>query len=210
MIIDSWNKVTIDKYLDIKAIVDNCENENEIKIELLSLLTDIDVDDLLDMPLIRFNHLLQNIGFIYTDVPNTQVATKYVLGGMKFNVMVNIKDMTTAQFLDYQTFVEDIDKNLVQLLSIFLIPDGYKYNDGYDIIEIQGIIRENLSIVDAKALSAFFLKWYESLLKATVHYLTKKMKKIARKEKNEELAAQMKEVIMNLEKSGDGLDLLTE
>lgn len=210
MIIDSWNKVTIDKYLDIKAIVDNCENENEIKIELLSLLTDIDVDDLLDMPLVRFNHLLQNIGFIYNDVPNTQVATKYVLGGMKFNVMVNIKDMTTAQFLDYQTFVEDIDNNLVQLLSIFLIPDGYKYNDGYDIIEIQGIIRENLSIVDAKALSAFFLKWYESLLKATVHYLTKKMKKIARKEKNEELAAQMKEVIMNLEKSGDGLDLLIE
>lgn len=210
MIINSWKKVTISKYIQIRDIVNSMTNEDEIKVALLSVLTDIDEDDLLDMPLIRFNHLLQNIGFIYEDVPTSVVATEYVLGGERFEVMLNIKDMNTAQFIDYQTFINDIDNNLPQLISIFLIPKGKKYNDGYDILEVQEKIKNNLSIVDAKALSAFFLQWYKSLLQVTVRSLTKQMKKRMKKEKNEEIKQQMREAIANLERSGNGLDLLIE
>lgn len=208
MIIDSWKKVTIGKYLEIKEVVDTIKNEDEVKVALLSILTGIDEDELLDMPLVRFNHLLQSIVFIYEDVPNTQVATEYVLGGDRFEVMLNIKDMTTAQFIDYQSFINDAENNLVPLLSIFLIPKGKKYNDGYDILEVQEKIKNNLSIVDAKSMTAFFLQWYKSLLRVTVHSLTKQMRKRMKKEKNTEIKQKMMEVIVNLERSGDGLEQL--
>lgn len=210
MIIDSWKKVTIAKYLEIRDVIETVKSEDEVKVALLSVLTDIDEDDLLDMPIIRFNHLLQNIGFIFEDVPNTQVATEYVLGGERYEVMLNIKDMTTAQFIDYQNFVSDVDNNLIPLLSIFLIPKGKRYNDGYDIIEVQERIKNNLSIVDAKGLAAFFLQWYKSLLKVTVHSLTKQMRKRMKKEKNTEVRKKMMEAIASLEKSGDGLEQLIE
>lgn len=210
MIIDSWKKVTIAKYLEIRDVIETVKSEDEVKVALLSVLTDIDEDDLLDMPVIRFNHLLQNIGFIFEDVPNTQVATEYVLGGERYEVMLNIKDMTTAQFIDYQNFVSDVDNNLIPLLSIFLIPKGKRYNDGYDIIEVQERIKNNLSIVDAKGLAAFFLQWYKSLLKVTVHSLTKQMRKRMKKEKNIEVRKKMMEAIASLEKSGDGLEQLIE
>ena len=208
--IDSWDKMTVGKYQDIKLIIDKGGEESEIKTEILSELIGIDIDDVLEMPIVRYHQYIQRTAFLYEDVPTRMVATKYVLGGVTFDVMLNIEKMTTAQFIDYQNFVKDIDKNLVQLLSIFLIPKGKKYNEGYDIVEMQKIIQDNMCIIDAKALSAFFLKWYESLLQATVHSLIKRMKKMMKKEKDETVKAKMAEAIANLEQSGNGLALLTE
>lgn len=208
--IDNWTKVTVGKYQEIKLIVDSGAEPEVVNTELISCLTDLDVEEILDMPLTRYNNFLQCTGFLYEDMPKRQVATKYVLGGTQFNVMLNIEEMTAAQFIDYQNYIKDIDKNIVQLLSIFLIPKGHKYNDGYDMLETQKIIRDNLCVCDAGAMSAFFLEWYNSLLTATVRCLTKRMKKMMKKETNQETIEKMKETIAFLEKSGNGLQLLTE
>lgn len=208
--IDNWSKVTISKYKEIKAVIDNGGSEVEMNVELLSVLTDLETDELLDMPLVRFNNLLQGTGFLYEEMPKRMVSTRYVLGGVVFDVMLNIEQMTAAQFIDYQTYIKESEKYLVELLSIFLIPKGHKYCDGYDVVEMQKVISDNLCIVDAGALTFFFSEWYKSLLKATIHCLTKKMKKLMKKEKNREMVEKMKEAIAHLERSGDGLALLTE
>lgn len=208
--IDNWTKVTVGKYQEIKSIIDSGAEPEVVNTELISCLTNLNVEEILDMPLMRFNNFLQCTGFLYEDMPKRQVATKYVLGGTQFNVMLNIEEMTAAQFIDYQNYIKDIDKNIIQLLSIFLIPKGHKYNDGYDMVEVQKVIRDNLCIIDASAMAAFFLEWYNGLLKATVRCLTKKMKKMMKKETNQETIEKMKETIALLEKSGNGLQLLTE
>lgn len=208
--IDNWTKVTVGKYQEIKSIINSGAEPEVVNTELISCLTDLDVEEVLDMPLMRFNNFLQCTGFLYEDMPKRIVATKYVLGGSHFNVMLNIEEMTAAQFIDYQNYIKDIDKNIVQLLSIFLIPKGHKYNDGYDMVEVQKTIRDNLCIIDASAMAAFFLEWYNGLLTATVRSLTKRMKKMMKKETNQETIEKMKETITLLEKSGNGLQLLTE
>lgn len=208
--IDSWEKLTIGKYQELTAILNKGGEEIEMKTEIISLLTDMDIDDVYDLPLPTYHRLLQSIGFLFEEIPHRQVLRKYNLGGIEFEVLMSIEKMTAGQFIDYQTFIKDPQKYLVELLSIFFIPKGHKYNDGYDMVEVQKAIRENLSIVDGHSLAAFFLLWYRSLLKVTVNYLTKKMKKMMRKEKNKEVKAKMEEMIMNLELSGDGLLSLTE
>lgn len=208
--IDCYEKMTIGTYQEVQAILNSTEDDMEIKTELVALLNNMEVDDVLELPLTTFNHLLQGIGFLFEMPKTRQVLTKYKLGGMELETMTDIHNMTAGQFIDYQTFIKDTEKYTVELLSIFLIPKGKKYNDGYDIIEVQNIIRDNLSIVDAISLSAFFLEWYKSLSMATLNCLKKKMKKMLKKERNQEAKAKMEEALILLEKSGDGLQWLIE
>lgn len=207
--IDSYEKLTIGKYLEIKEILDNTTSEIDTNVQLLCALGDYDEETVLDLPLAGFNRLIQGTAFLMEQPKKRMVLTKYNLGGMVLETVMDVQSLTTGQFIDYQTFVKD-EKYLVELLSCFLIPKGCKYNKDYDIIEVQKVIRDNLSIVDAISLSSFFLSWYQALSKATVTSLIRRMKKMMRKEKNEETKKKIQEVITNLEISGDGLVWLTE
>lgn len=207
--IDSYEKLTIGKYLEVKAILEDTGEEIDKNVQLICCLGDYDEETVLDLPLSGFNRLLQGTAFLTETPKQRQVSTKYKLGGMELETVMDVTSMTTAQFIDYQTFVKD-DRYLVELLSVFLIPKGKKYNKEYNIIDVQKVIRDNLSILDAMALSAFFLAWFQALSQATVTCLIKKMKKMLKKEKDMEKRKMMEEAIMNLERSGDGLALLTE
>lgn len=207
--IDSYEKLTVGKYLEIKEILEDNANELDKNVRMIAVLGDFDEEDVLEFPLPVFNRYIQATGFLLETPRKRNVSTTYVLGGQKLDVQLNVEGMTTAQFIDYQTFIKD-DNKIVELLSVFLIPKGKKYNKEYDIIEVQKLIRDNLNILDALGMSAFFLTWFQALSKVTVTSLIRKMKKMMRKEKNGERKKMMQEAIMNLERSGDGLVWLTE
>lgn len=203
--IDSYSKLSIGKYLELKDILERDCDEIEKNVELVGLLNDMEVDDVLELPLTTFNRLLNSTGFLCeAPIPN-RVATSYVLAGMKLDVMMNMKDCTTAQYIDYQTFIKDSEKYLVELLGVFLIPEGKKYGDGYDIGDVYNVIRNHLSIVDALGLSAFFLGWFQALTKATLESSIKRLKKMMKKEKDMTKKEMYKKAIQHLEASGAGL-----
>ena len=165
--IDSYDKLSIGKYLELMEIVDNEEiDEVDKNVEIVALLDDRPVEMVYDLPLMEFNSLMQKTNFLQTAPKPLQVSTKYNLGGMKLETVLDLTSLTTAQFIDYQTFVKDKTK-MVELLSVFLIPKGKKYNTDYDIIEVQKVIRENLPITVALGMSAFFFDLYKALLTAT-------------------------------------------
>lgn len=209
--IDNYNDLTIGKYQEIQAVLNGeIVDEYTTNIQLVSILSDMTEDEVGSMGLTEYKALNQKLVFL-TEMPvQKMVADKYKIGGFELDTMLAVDKMTVSQYVDYQTFIKEPDKYLVELLSIFLIPKGKKYNEGYDIIEVQKAIRDNLSIVDAMSLSAFFLLWYQSLTKATLTCLTKKLKKMKRKMKDKEEIQKMEEAIMNLENVGVGLHLLTK
>lgn len=209
--IDNYNDLTIGKYQEIQAVLNGeIVDEYATNIQLVSILSDMTEDEVGSMGLTEYKALNQKLVFL-TEMPvQKMVADKYKIGGFELDTMLAVDKMTVSQYVDYQTFVKEPDKYLVELLSIFLIPKGKKYNEGYDIIEVQKAIRDNLSIVDAISLSAFFLLWSQSLTKATVTCLTKKLKRMKKKMKNPMEIQKMEEAIMNLENVGVGLHLLTK
>jgi hypothetical protein len=208
--IDNYSDVTIEKYLEIKAVIDGGYDEDVTNVKLVSILTDMTEDEVGSLSLTDYQKMNQKLVFL-TEMPaQKMIATKYKLGKYDLETMLNVKDMTVSQYIDYQTFVKDVDRYMVELLSIFLIPKGKKYNEGYDIIEVHKAIRENLSIMDAMSMAGFFLLSYQSLTKATLSSLIRRMKRMKRKMKSQEEIAKMEEAIANLERSGDGLHLLTK
>lgn len=202
--IDNYNKLTIGKYLELVEIIeDDTLADIDKNVEIIALLDDKEVDVIYDLPLTEFNEKIQMTSFLYEEPKPLQVSTVYKLGDMELEACLNLNDLTTAQFIDYQTYVKD-DKKLVELLSVFLIPKGHKYNKDYDIIEVQKVIRENMPVTQAMGLSAFFLLLSKSLLKASLTYSIKKLKKIMRKEKDMKKKEMMKQAIHNLQLNGLG------
>lgn len=202
--IDSYDKLSIGKYLELMEIVDNEEiDEVDKNVEIVALLDDRPVEMVYDLPLMEFNSLMQKTNFLQTTPKPLQVSTKYNLGGMKLETVLDLTSLTTAQFIDYQTFVKDKTK-MVELLSVFLVPKGKKYNTDYDIIEVQKVIRENLPITVALGMSAFFFDLYKALLTATTTSLTRRLKRMIRKEKDKEKREQMELALQLFQQSGVG------
>ena len=199
--IDSWNKLTVGKYLEIKEIIEDDNSDIDKSVGLLCVLGDYDEETVLDLPVVTFNRLIQSTGFLYEEPKPRPIATKYKLNNMVLEVSVDINKLTTSQFIDYQTFVKN-EKYIIDLLSVFLIPQGSTYNNGYDIDDVKKVIRDNLCILDALGISAFFLLEYQALLKSTVTYSMKQLKKMLKKEKNETRRKMLMEALKNLEESG--------
>lgn len=209
--IDNYNDLTVGKYQEIRVLLNGeVVDEYSTNIQLVSILSDMTEDEVLSLELTQYKALNQKLSFLLQEPPKRMIANVYKIGGYELETMLAIDKMSVAQYVDYQTFVKDTDKFLVEMLSIFLIPKGHKYNDGYDIIEVQKAIRDNLSIVDAMSLSAFFLLWSQSLMKATLTSLTKKAKKMKKQMKNPMEIQKMEEAIANLENAGVGLHSLTK
>lgn len=208
--IDCYDKLTIGKYDELQLIVESDISDYEKNVEIVALCNDLEVEDVEGMSLTTFNTLLQSTAFLHEMPKKKLVATKYVLGGIEFDVVLNMEKLTVSQYLDYQEYIKNPDKNRVQLLSVFLIPKGKKYGEGYDMAEIQKVIRENLGIIDAVALSDFFLLLSQSLMQVTLRSLKKKMKKMKKQMKSQEEIQKMEEAIAHLESVGDGYALLTK
>lgn len=209
--IDSYDKLSIGKWQEILEISETIGmSEEEKNIAVIAVLNDLTEDEVLNLPLSQFAELNKATAFL-TQLPQKRLmADKYILGDTEFKVLINLTQMTAGQYIDYQTYVKDPDNNLVQIISIFLIPKGKKYNEDYDMAEVHKLIREHLSIVDAMSISAFFLLLSEISIKTTLTSSIKKMKKMMRKEKNKEQKNKLREAITHLESVGDGLAAWTE
>ena len=117
--------------------------------------------------------------------------------------LVVIKDLSkinVAQYVDFQNFVKlPLKEGMEKILSIFLIPEGCKYNDGYDIIDVQKEIRKNLSFRVAEGLLSFFMEKYGTLLIHSLVYCRRQVKKTKDPEMMEKLEKTEKEVQQKLD-----------
>lgn len=196
---NDWSEISIKKFDEIKkSLKRNSNNELESNLELLSILCDVSVEEIEDLPLTEFSRLLKQTDFM-AKMPKIDVKEKYVINGRQYNVCLNVNKMTTAQYIDYQTFGKDIENNLKNIIAVFMIPEGKKYGD-YDLEEVIDELYNNMPIADAYSVCFFFTLQLQSLTKATLYYLERKIKKEMKKEKNK----------MRKEKITEGLEQIQQ
>ena len=190
----NWNSITIEKYYDIMDVFDGDDDDITKNVKLVALMLDKDEQEVWDMDLTEAGEYISRLRFLnkfdFPDHPNMNIK----LPGYDLKVMKDVTKINVAQYMDFQAFVKmPLREGMDKLLSIFLIPDGFKYNDGYDIIEVQKVIRQNLSFRVAEGLLGFFLRKYGKLLISTQRYCRKAIKKTKDKELMERLETTQKE-----------------
>lgn len=205
---NKWEDISIKKFDEINNILSHINNVNEdealeININLLSILCDVSVEEIEDLPLTEFSKLVKQTEFL-KEMPKVEIKDNYVINGKKYVLCANVSKMTTAQYIDYQTLVKNADKNVKELLSVFLIPKGKKYGE-YDLEEVINDIYNYFPITDARAVSFFFTLVLQSLTKATLISLERRTKKELKKTKTKEEKEKIEILLETIRLSKDSI-----
>lgn len=205
-IIDNYNRLTIGQYMQIQEISKD-ENLEDIdkQVQIISILTGVDEDEILHLPITEYKELVVKSGFLNPENINYhQIAKKYILGKFELIPTRDFRKLETCQYIDFQTYAQDLDKYMVEFLSVILVPRGHRYNEGYDILEVQDAIRDDMSVSDGISLAGFFLTWCKRSIQDSLNYSKQEAMKIKDTTKREMILKKIREQETLLAKSGDG------
>ena len=157
--------ITIEKHKQIQKLLTdgNTEDMQAVQAELLAIYADTDADVIMSYPLTKYHKLVERFYADYfTDFSKTKpkIKDKYTAGDMVLVPMLDFTQITVAQMMDFSVLSTDPIENIEKLLAIFLIPKGKKYNDGYDLMQVQKAILK-MDFNEISPLLAFFLKWFQ-------------------------------------------------
>ena len=206
-IIDNYNRLTLGQYQEIQEISRNESLEDiDKQVQILSILTGVAEEEILHLPIQEYKELVVKSGFLNPENINYHpIAKKYILRKFELIPTRDFRKLETAQYIDFLTYAPDLDNHLVEFLSVILVPKGHRYNEGYDILEVQKAIREDMSVTDGVSLAGFFLISLRKSIEDSLNYSKREAKKIKNKAKREEILQRIKEQEEILSRiSGDG------
>lgn len=152
--INNYKDLTIKKFVELRNIDTEGVEEIDVQVQMLSILSDMDEDAILSLPLEEYKKMVRESAFLLKE-PQTRgkCPKKVIINGKEYTVLDDVRKMTAGQYIDYQNYLGrgETDKNLPYLLSCFIIPKGEKYGDS-DVIEEM----DNLPIETALTIANFF------------------------------------------------------
>jgi hypothetical protein len=204
-IIDNYRKLSIGKYLQIVDLCNTEMDEIDRKVRIVGILTGLTDDEVLSLPLPEFTECCAKAQFLDKQCPENlipSVSKSYPVGGFVLVPVTDMRKVTAAQYIDFQTFSKDREKYIVEMLSCFLIPKGCEYNDGYDILDVHNAIKEEMSVAEVLAVLAFFFKSWTLSLRNTLTYSERMAGKVKDKTKRKKVMEAIAEIRSGM--FGDG------
>lgn len=206
----NWQQITINDYMELQEIV-NREDAVDVEVGIVALLCGVDEDEIGKLPILEYQRLRREAQFIasFPDVHN-KAPKSITIGNFKYEVVTNMRKLTTAQYIDFQTYLKMGDgiDNLPNLLSVFIVPKGSKYGDeSYDVDKLKNDIKEYLPATTAFEMCGFFQKTFLNSIKNILFYLELKMRK-AKTEKEKEVKKALQEIRLAIR--GGGFTKLTQ
>lgn len=197
--IKSWDECPINTYYQIADLFDEPIPEVERNVALLAILCDCSEDEIWALPLPEVSALISQVNWIgHFDFNQKKEIKKINIGQFKCKVQNDLFNFSVAQYIDFQTYWKSRDRKLAEVISVFTVPEGCKYNSGYDLLELQKAIGNNISITTANSLCFFFLRSLVNLTRGLQIYLeleTAKMKATPKaQEKIQELRKKAKDM----------------
>lgn len=180
----TWKDISIKKYLEIQDILNDAVTSDEDKAILIA--NTIYEQDITELPIPEYQKKMKDLAFVNEAPQNENLANSYTVNGTKYKSNANIETIQANQFIDFQNYAKKQD--IIGCISCFFIPDGHKYNDGYDMANVKEDVGL-LPITVANALAFFFKSQYAILLVLSQRYSLKQMKQMGMsKEKIKEMA----------------------
>lgn len=166
----TWNDITYRQLLDIREAA-NIEDENE---RVYAIMEAIFGEDVLDLPLKEFNEKCKELQFLQKQIPNDLHIKNIKVNGREYYFDGLLGKITTAQYIDFQNYQKNEDEQ--KTFSVFIIPKGHKYNDGYDMDQVFNDILD-VPVPILFSASFFFIRQFELFIRIFRRYSIKSMKK---------------------------------
>ena len=196
-----WENITIEKYYNIKDILDDEVDDDITKnVKLVAVMLNKDEQEVWDMDMAEAGNYISKLQFLNKFELPKNPNMKIKLPSYDLVVIKDLTKINVAQYVDFQNFVKmPMRESMEKILSIFLIPEGCSYNTGYDILDLQKEIRENMSFRVAEGLLSFFIEKYGRSLIHSLVYCRRQVRKTKDKEMMENLEKTEKEIQQKLD-----------
>lgn len=189
----NWNDITLRQWNQIETVY-NKQYEDDIlqTADIISVL--FDIENPMELTPQEFSSYVEKLSFLKDPIPDKRLCNTYNINGTTYNFEGNIYQINTAQFYDYRKISVKQPIDYAECLSVFMIPEGHKYNDGYNMdktIEDMNC----LPLPDVMKLFTFFRSALYLSLHITQNYLVKHLKKTnLTKNQIKEIKDKMKEM----------------
>ena len=167
----TWANIKYRTLLDIREAA-NIEDENE---RVYAIMEAVFGEDILDLPLKDFNEKCKELQFLQKEIPNDLHVKDIKVNGREYYFDGLLGKITTAQYIDFQNYQKNNDEQ--KSFSVFIIPKGHKYNDGYDIEQVFNDILD-IPVPVLFSASFFFSRQFELFIRIFRRYSIKQMKKL--------------------------------
>jgi len=168
----SWNDISFRQFQEIKTVLDDIEDETDRSVRIAQIIYG---DDVIQLPIQTFNQLCGGLSFLSTEVPHDITVKEVTVNGRQYYFDGLLGKITTAQYIDFQNYLKNNDE--VKCFSVFMIPKGHKYNDGYDMLEVFEDIQD-MPIPILYSASFFFNRQFATFIKIFQRYSMKQLKKL--------------------------------
>lgn len=169
---NDYSNLPIGKYYEILDICNSDLSKIEKDLAVIAVLLDVTEDEVYKLKPEEVYELQQQLKFLSKPATgNSRKIKKINIAGKDYKVLSKLDELNIGQYVDFQfSWNNDHLDNLQEILSIFIIPEGCKYNEGYDIIEVQKAIKDNLSIEAALDIAFFLRRKLVDLIKSRLLY----------------------------------------
>ena len=167
----NWTDITYRQLLDIREAA-NIKDDNE---RVYAIMEVVFGESVLDLDLKNFAMKCKEIEFLQKEIPNDLHIKDIKVNGREYYFDGLLGNITTAQYIDFQNYQKNNDE--YKTFSVFIIPKGHKYNDGYDMDQVFNDILD-IPVPVLFSASFFFSRQFELFIKIFRRYSTKQMKKL--------------------------------
>ena len=172
----NWEDINLKTFKELIALY----KSNATNLELISLLSGKPAEDL---SLEELKDWINEIKFLEEPYKPKEIKSEYNIQNKIYKPVVSLKNIKAGQFIDFQTFIKDPEKNIANIAACFLLEKGKTYGDN-DPLEEAEFFDTYLKITDYKDIFNFFTVAWKSYTNSIQASLEKEMKKTLRKEKN--------------------------
>jgi hypothetical protein len=166
----NWYNVSLNQFILLQDAL-KIEDDTEKMISVAEIILGNDVTNL---PLKEFNEQMKQLDFLKEEIPTSVPPKKLEINGKKYFMDCLLGNITTAQYVDFSNHSNTGD--FAKMLSVFIIPEGHTYNDGYDMLEVINDIG-TLPIPIANSTAFFFGRQFSTFMRIFQRYSAKQIKK---------------------------------
>ena len=180
----TWNDLNLGMYIRTMKVLRSEEKVNELEkiIRILNCITDIPKKDLYGLDVKSIGKLGAHLTRFLESVPDDELKHFIEVEGVEYGFHPKLVDMTLGEFVDLETFVENLEDNLHLILSILYRPVTEKQDDKYRIEDYKPdreraeLFKKHLTVGDFNGASVFFYDLDRELKISSKTSLIKKKK----------------------------------
>ena len=166
--IDSYDALDLGTFLKIDAVLRTDADDLDKQAQIIAILSDKSLDEVLSLSLGDYASMAAQTAFLKELCKPAEIPDGYEYEGLR--PVEDFTKLTAAQYIDFQTFSKHFPETIPELLTVLLVPDGHRYNDGYDIAPLLEAVKK-MPLATALGLTAFFFSRCAKSIDASLTFL---------------------------------------